>query len=38
MADGAVFFMSDNVNAAVWQALGSINGGPGEVAANASAQ
>jgi prepilin-type N-terminal cleavage/methylation domain-containing protein/prepilin-type processing-associated H-X9-DG protein len=35
MADGAVLFISDNVNAAVWQALGSINGG--EVA-DASAQ
>ena len=38
MADGAVFFMSDNVSTAVWQALGSINGGAGEVAADASAQ
>jgi prepilin-type N-terminal cleavage/methylation domain-containing protein/prepilin-type processing-associated H-X9-DG protein len=35
MADGAVLFISDNVNAAVWQGLGSINGG--EVA-DASAQ
>ena len=35
MADGAVLFINNNVNAAVWQALGSINGG--EVA-DASAQ
>lgn len=35
MADGAVLFINDNVNAAVWQALGSINGA--EVA-DASAQ
>ena len=35
MADGAVLFISDNVNAAVWQALGSINGGE---TADASAQ
>jgi len=35
MADGAVLFISDNVNATVWQALGSINGG--EIA-DASAQ
>jgi prepilin-type processing-associated H-X9-DG protein len=35
MADGAVFFISDNVSTTVWQALGSINGA--EVA-DASAQ
>ena len=34
MADGAVLFINNNVNAAVWQALGSINGGE----PNASAQ
>ena len=38
MADGAVLFISDNVSTTVWQALGSINGGAGEVAADASAQ
>ncbi|MCX7432626.1 MAG: DUF1559 domain-containing protein [Planctomycetia bacterium] len=38
MADGAVLFISENVNSAIWQALGSINGGAGEVAADASAQ
>jgi hypothetical protein len=27
LADGAVRFASDSINLAVWQALGSINGG-----------
>jgi prepilin-type processing-associated H-X9-DG protein len=35
MADGAVLFINENVNSAIWQALGSINGG--EIA-DASAQ